>query len=71
MVADISSIAASDALAECQAVAKNPEFRGESIQVDITLEESVAKLFRETAEAFGQIDYCVNAAGVSGSPETN
>lgn len=71
IVADLSVDAAKDTVAECQAVATNAQFKGFAIQVDVTKEDSVVRLFGETVKEFGRIDYCVNCAGVSGKSILN
>ncbi|KAH8203057.1 hypothetical protein TruAng_002785 [Truncatella angustata] len=64
MVADISIGAATEVVAECQAVATNSQFHVEACQVDITKEDSVRSLVGKMVQAFGRIDYCVNCAGI-------
>lgn len=57
--------AASRVVAECKAVAAANNFRAESLQIDITQEESVEMATKCMVKAFGRIDYCINCAGVS------
>ncbi|KAI1338698.1 NAD(P)-binding protein [Xylariaceae sp. FL0016] len=63
--------AASETLAECEAVATNSQFKGSVWEVDITQETSVATLFTEYAKIFGRIDYCVNSAGIGAQEATD
>lgn len=68
MIADLSIDAARETQSECQAVATHPQFEGIISSTDVTKEDSVVSLFKQTAETFGRIDYCVNSAGVSVYP---
>jgi NAD(P)-dependent dehydrogenase (short-subunit alcohol dehydrogenase family) len=65
LVADIDIDAANSVATECQAVATNSQFRAEGIQVDVTHEYSVRRVFKRMVELFERLDYCVNCAGVS------
>lgn len=70
LVADLDVDSATEAVAECKAVATNSRFHAEAIEVDITREDAVRRLMNRMVEAFGRIDYCVNCAGVSYAPCT-
>ncbi len=65
LVADINLTTAEQTAQDCSAVAANPTFRAEAVQLDITLEDSVKRATAKMMETFGRIDYCVNGAGVS------
>ena len=64
-MADLDLDAAIAVAAKCQAVATNKTFRAEGIQVDVTHEYSVRRIFKHMVALFGRVDYCVNCAGVS------
>ncbi|KUL86301.1 hypothetical protein ZTR_08596 [Talaromyces verruculosus] len=63
-ITDINLEAAKNVAAECKAVATSANFRVETLQVDITQEDSVQSATKHMVETFGRIDYCVNCAGV-------
>jgi NAD(P)-dependent dehydrogenase (short-subunit alcohol dehydrogenase family) len=65
MVGDLNVDAAEETIAVCQTVATHPQFQGKAVLVDVTTEDSVSSLFRETVSEFARVDYCVNCAGVS------
>lgn len=65
MIADIAVGAATSVAAECKAVASNSKFHVEAVQVDITKEDSVRRLFDRMTQVFSRMDYCVNCVGVS------
>lgn len=64
MIADINLKMAEDAANDVKAAATNPNFRGEAISVDVTLEESVGAVMKQMVDSFQRIDYCVTCAGV-------
>lgn len=66
LVGDLDIAAAEAVAAECRTVATNKDFRAEGIQVDVTHEYSVRRMFNRMVELFERLDYCVNCAGVSG-----
>lgn len=65
LIGDIDVEAANRVAAECRAVATNSQFRAEGIQIDVTHEYSVRRVFKRMVELFERVDYCVNCAGVS------
>lgn len=65
LVADLAIDAARDVVAECKLVATSVNFHAEAIRVDVTSEDSVQSLMRQTVEVLGRMDYCINCAGVS------
>ncbi|KAI5918406.1 NAD(P)-binding protein [Camillea tinctor] len=71
MIADLNVDTARETVAECQAVATNPKFKGSAVHVDVTNEESVVSLFSETTRELGRIDYCVNSAGIGAQEGTD
>ncbi|KAL7944088.1 hypothetical protein V8C42DRAFT_358765 [Trichoderma barbatum] len=64
LIADMNVEAASRVAAECRGVATAPNFRSESLQIDVSQEESVEKATKYMVETFGRIDYCINCAGI-------
>ncbi|KAI6086406.1 hypothetical protein F4821DRAFT_130435 [Hypoxylon rubiginosum] len=64
MIADIAVGAATSVAAECKAVASNSKFHVEAVQVDITKEDSVRRLFDRMTQVFSRMDYCVNCVGI-------
>ncbi|KAF3018786.1 hypothetical protein E8E14_000563 [Neopestalotiopsis sp. 37M] len=66
LVADINIEGAEETVKEIKAVATNPDFRAESIKIDVSLEESVKAAISHAVEKFGRIDYSVHCAGVPG-----
>lgn len=69
MIADIDTSAAEETAAQCHEVATNQHFRVETTYVDITDDKSVLTATSMTIRRFGQIDYCVNCAGIG--PNSN
>ncbi|RWA08740.1 hypothetical protein EKO27_g6376 [Xylaria grammica] len=63
-IADLNLQAASDTLAECQAMTKGKGFKGKALKIDITRESSVCEVFSDVSQTLGRIDYCVNCAGI-------
>lgn len=57
--------AASRVAAECRDIATAINFRAESLKVDVSQEESVARATKYMVDTFERIDYCINCAGVS------
>ncbi|KAF2230328.1 NAD(P)-binding protein [Viridothelium virens] len=62
--ADINEDGAQEAAGQSQKYAKQSEYRGLSVKVDITSEESVASLVSIAVKEFGRIDYAVHSAGI-------
>ncbi|KAI1084990.1 hypothetical protein F5B20DRAFT_575457 [Whalleya microplaca] len=67
LVADINLEAATKTALDSKAVATNPDFRAEAIQIDVTVQESVQHATTHMVETFGRIDYCVNGAAITSS----
>ncbi|KAI5863672.1 NAD(P)-binding protein [Durotheca rogersii] len=67
LVADINLESATGTAQAVKALATNPNFRAEAVQIDVAKEESVAAATQRMLEVFGRIDYCVNGAGVAGN----
>ncbi|OTB07644.1 hypothetical protein M426DRAFT_317947 [Hypoxylon sp. CI-4A] len=65
LVADLNLKGAQEVVAEAKALATNPEFRAEAIQIDVADEESVKKVVAHTVQSFGRIDYSLHSAGIS------
>lgn len=68
-MADINLDGARETAAQAKAVARNPDFRVDAVQVDITAEESVKGAVAHAVKYLGRIDYAVNSAGVRSSME--
>ncbi|KAL4757663.1 SDR family NAD(P)-dependent oxidoreductase [Aspergillus foveolatus] len=64
MIADIDTIAAQETAAQCHEVATNQHFRVETTYVGITDDMSMLTATSMTIRLLGQIDYCVNCAGI-------
>ena len=62
--ADINLEAAEKAAQESVAMARNPDYRAISIQVDIVHEMDAENMVQKACGEFGRIDYAVNCAGV-------
>ncbi|KAL1853910.1 hypothetical protein Daus18300_011652 [Diaporthe australafricana] len=65
VVADINLEGAQETVAQAQAVARNPNFRVEAVQVDVSVEESVKAAIAHATKCLARIDYAVHSAGVS------
>ncbi|KAH9997690.1 NAD(P)-binding protein [Xylariaceae sp. FL0662B] len=65
-VADLNFKAAAETALECEAVATNPDFHSDAIQIDVAIPDSVQSAMNKMVDVFGRIDYCVNGAGVVG-----
>ncbi|CAH0003349.1 unnamed protein product [Clonostachys byssicola] len=64
VVADCDLEAASRVAAESKAASTDPAFKAESIEVDVTAEESVARAVSKAQQILGRIDCCIIAAGI-------
>ncbi|KAI1356625.1 hypothetical protein F5Y01DRAFT_301466 [Xylaria sp. FL0043] len=64
LVADLNVDAARAVATECNAVASSPNFVAESVQLDVTNEESVQHAVAYMLKLFGRTDYCINCAGI-------
>ncbi|ROW12014.1 hypothetical protein VPNG_05208 [Cytospora leucostoma] len=71
LVADLAIHVARDTIAECVSVARNKDFEGHAVLVDVTSEDSVKRLFSEAISMFGRIDYVVNCAGIGAQEATD
>lgn len=65
VVADINLEGAKETAAQAKAAAKNPDFRVDAIEVDVSIEDSVRAAVGHAAKYLGRIDYAVHSAGVS------
>ncbi|KAI0206464.1 NAD(P)-binding protein [Astrocystis sublimbata] len=66
VVADLNLQTAKSTATDVVAIATNPEFKVEAIELDVSDEESVKKAIEHTLRSFGRIDYSVHCAGVPG-----
>ncbi|KAL7619835.1 hypothetical protein AAE478_010380 [Parahypoxylon ruwenzoriense] len=66
LVADINFEAATETAIAAKAYATNPGFRAESVEVDVSVQDSVERATEEMVQIFGRIDYCVNGAAIVG-----
>ncbi|KAI7779335.1 hypothetical protein LA080_001006 [Diaporthe eres] len=66
VVADINLEGAQETAAQAKALAKDPGFRVDTVQVDICVEESVRTAVIHAAKYLGRIDYAVHSAGIPG-----
>ncbi|KAI0808632.1 NAD(P)-binding protein [Xylaria sp. FL0064] len=64
LVADLNIDAARAVATECNTVASSPNFVAESVQLDVTNEESVQHAVAYMLKLFGRTDYCINCAGI-------
>lgn len=64
-MADINLEGAQETVAQAQAVASNPSFRIDAVQVDTSVEESVRAAIAHATEYLGRVDYAVHSAGLS------
>lgn len=64
VVADLNADGSKETVAQAKAVATNPDFRAEAVEVDVASEESVKAAVTRTVELFGRIDYAIHSAGV-------
>lgn len=65
VVADLNTDGSKETVAQAKAVATNPNFQAEVVEVDVASEESVKAAVARTVELFGRIDYAIHSAGVS------
>lgn len=68
-MADNNLEGARETVVQAQAVARNPDFRVDAVQVDVSAEESVKAAVAHAAKYLGRTDYTVNSAGVGRSME--
>ncbi|KAL7794099.1 hypothetical protein V8C43DRAFT_305140 [Trichoderma afarasin] len=64
VIVDMNLEAASRVAAECRDIATAINFRAESLKVDVSQEESVARATKYMVDTFERIDYCINCAGI-------
>ncbi|KAI5921030.1 hypothetical protein F4810DRAFT_679830 [Camillea tinctor] len=64
LIADLNLEAAQETASEATAVASNPNFRAETVHLDVSDEESVANAVQQMVKLFGRIDYSVHCAGI-------
>ena len=62
--ADIDENGAAAALEESKNLARNPQYRGLTVKVDVADPFSVHSMVDTAVREFGRIDYSVNSAGV-------
>ncbi|KAI0144376.1 NAD(P)-binding protein [Xylariaceae sp. FL1272] len=65
LVADLNLKAAQEVAAEAAALSSHSGFRAEAIEVDVSVEESVAAMIAYMTDTFGRVDYCIHSAGIS------
>lgn len=65
VVADINLDGAQETAAQAKALAKDPGFRVDAVQVNVCVEESVRTAVAHAVKYLGRIDYAVHSAGVS------
>ena len=70
-MADINLKGARETLAQARAVARNPDFRSDAVQVDVSSEWSVRAAVAHAAKYLGRINYAVNSAGVGPSMQSD
>lgn len=68
VVADLNAEGAKESVAQAKAVAINPDFQAEAIEVDVASKDSVKAAVAQTVQLFGRIDYAIHSAGVSSPP---
>lgn len=69
VIADIDLEGAQETATQAKTVATNPDFWVDTVQVDVSVEESARAAITYATKYLGRIDYAVHSAGVSPSIE--
>lgn len=71
VLADINHDGAQEVAKESKSIARHSDYKALAIKLDIGDEQSVGSLVAAAVKEFGRIDYAVNSAGVSMTPEVS
>ncbi|KAI1362867.1 hypothetical protein F5Y08DRAFT_310832 [Xylaria arbuscula] len=64
MIADLDLSRAEVVVGEITSLATASNFQAQAIEVDVTLEKSVANAVQQAVRFLGRIDYCISSAGI-------